>query len=616
MRDTEIPLSATWREGSEPLAVNPHEHCRMVLTGIPGSPGVALGPVFLHTRKDLWVDARSIEEDRVEREIARFKEAVSAVVAEKRELQRRAERELGINEGQIFESHIMLLEDSDATAETINRIRTERKNAEYCYYVTLQKVIDTITRLETHEYLRDRVVDIEDIRAAVLGKLSGQTANGLEELHEKSMVVTHVLTPSDTARMQPSKVIGFVTETGGPTSHASILARSMGIPAVVGCTRATASVYPGETVILNGFSGQVYVEPDEVLREQVALWREEQARRGARLDELSRLPSQTRDGHRVRLELNIELPEEIAHASICPSDGVGLFRTEFLFLSRHDWPSEDEQYAVYAQLAGSFSGRPVTIRTMDIGGDKLSKRLRVEPEMNPFLGWRAIRISLAQPDLFRVQMRAILRASAQRNVRLMFPMITSLDEFRRSLEVLREAEHELEVRGESYDPEMPVGVMIETPAAVMVAEALAEEADFFSIGTNDLVQYTIAVDRDNEHVAELFDIYHPAIVRLIHATARAAHNARIDVSVCGEMAHEPLATMLLVGLGVDSLSMAPGGIPEIRHLIRQFTLTDAKEVARQAMAKVTGADVRAVLRQALADLGIGPLSELEVLNLR
>jgi len=601
---------------SQPLGVNPEEHCRLVLKGIPGSAGLSVGPVFLHTGSDVWVDAHSIEKERVESEIERFRAAVNAVIEEKRELQRRTGAELGVSEGQIFESHIMLLEDPEAIRETIERIRAERKNVQYCYYVTVQNVINALSRLETHEYLRERVSDLEDVRAAVIEKLSGETPNDLEQLAEQSVVVGHTLSPSDTARMRPSNVVGFVTEAGGPTSHACILAGSMGIPAIVGCARVTALVAPGEKVIVNGFSGEVYVDPDDELEHRVALWRGHLLRRSARLEELSRLPSQTRDGHRIRLELNLEVPEEIPRAAACPSDGVGLFRTEFLFLSRSDWPSEEEQFAVYAQLARSFQRRPVTIRTMDIGGDKLSRRLHVAPEMNPFLGWRAIRISLAQPDLFRTQLRAVLRASAEGTVRLMFPMITSLDELQRARETLAEAQEELDRRGERYDPDLQVGVMIETPAAVMIAEALAESADFFSIGTNDLVQYTLAVDRNNERVAELFDSYHPAVVRLIHATIRAAVNARIDVSVCGEMAHESLATVLLVGLGAGGLSMAPRGIPEIRHLIRQFTLADAREIARQAMTKTTGSEVQALLRQALADSEIGSLSELEMPNLR
>lgn len=601
---------------SQPLGVNPQEHCRLVLKGIPGSPGLSVGPVFLHTGSDIWVDARPIDEARIQPEIDRFTAAVNMVIAEKRQLQRRTEQELGMSEGQIFESHIMLLEDPEAIRETVERIRTERKNVEYCYYVTVQKVINAISRLEAHEYLRERVSDLEDVRAAVIGKLFGETVNGLEQIAEQSAVVAHTLTPSDTARMRPSNVVGFVTDTGGPTSHASILARSMGIPAIVGCFRATASVFPGERVILNGFSGEVYVDPDDELEHHIALWQARLLKRSARLEELSRLPSQTKDGHEVRLELNIELPEEISRAALCPSDGVGLFRTEFLFLARHDWPSEEEQYATYAELAQSFHGRPVTIRTMDIGGDKLSHQLHVEPEMNPFLGWRAIRISLAQPELFRTQLRAILRASAMGTVRLMFPMITGLDELNRAVEHLDEARDELNRRGQAYDAEMQVGVMIETPAAVMIADSLADDVDFFSIGTNDLVQYTLAVDRDNEHVAELFDSYHPAVIRFIHATVRAASNARIDVSVCGEMAHEPLATLLLVGLGVGGLSMAPGGVPEIKHLIRQFTLNSAKDIARQAMAKTTGSEVRAFLHEALQDMGIDQLSEFETVNLQ
>jgi len=599
--DASIASFSPWVPGADPLGVSPEEHCRAVLSGIPGSPGLSLGRVYLHTSADLWVEAHDIGEEQVDQEIARFLRAVDEVIAQRRKLQQRAEETIGRGEAQIFESHIMLLQDSDLINGTIGRIRTERKNAEYCFYVALQRAIGMIARLETHNHLRERAVDLEDIRSAVLMELSGATPQDPSQLLDNSIVVAHFLTPSDTARMPPEKVIGFVTDAGGPTSHASILARSMGIPAALGCVSATASVEPGATVLLDGFTGKVYIEPDEVLQDHVRRWMERQAVRVAAFVELLRVPAETLDGHRVRLELNIELPEGIARAAACPGDGVGLFRTEFLFMARDDWPGEEEQYAVYAQLAEAFGERPVTIRTMDIGGDKLSRRLHVNPEMNPFLGWRAIRISLAQPDVFQAQLAAVLRASARGNVRLMFPLVTSLEEFRQALDHVREVRMDLDRRGLPYDPGMPVGVMIETPAAVMIADALAKEADFFSIGTNDLVQYTLAVDRNNEHVATLFDAYHPAILRLIRETIEAGRRAGIEVYVCGEMANQPLATMLLVGLGIDGLSMAPGGIPEIKHHITRFSLADARRVAREALAQVTGEEVRRVLRAALAE---------------
>jgi phosphotransferase system enzyme I (PtsI) len=497
----------------------------------------------------------------------------------------------------------MLLEDMDAINETEIRLRAEHKNVGFCYYTTIQKVIDTIVGTGSYEYLRDRVVDLEDVRAAVLAKLAGDERSGLEGLDEFSIVVAHTLTPSDTARMQASKVVGFVTDRGGPTSHAAILARSLDIPAVVGCQGASVSIAPGETVVINGYSGEIYVEPDDLLKAQIVAWQQQLARRIQRLREISLLPAQTRDGRRISLELNLELEDEIKRTSKTATDGVGLFRTEFLFLSREDWPGEDEQYAVYRELAESFGGRPVTIRTMDIGGDKLCARLHVTREMNPFLGWRAIRISLAQPDVFRVQLRAILRASAHGNVRLMFPMVTSLDELDDALEILDEAKRELASQGTPHNHTMPVGVMIETPSAVMIADALAKKVAFFSIGTNDLVQYTLAVDRDNQRVAKLFDMYHPAVLRLVHNTIKSGHNARIPVSVCGEMAHEPLAVLLLVGLGIDGLSMALSGIPEIRRIIRRTTLLEAKEVARAALVGVTGTEVRRTLESALLAVG-------------
>ncbi len=582
------------------LDVNPERHCRTFVVGIPGSPGIAIGPAYLHTSEDLWVEAHQIDEGHVEDEVLRLRTALGEVVEDRKRLQERAQETVGQYEARIFESHAMLLEDPDLLDATIEIIRTDRRNAEYSYYVTFQKHIDLFAAMGKDNLFRERATDLEDIRSAVVAKLSGQTANSLHEVPDESIVVGHGLSPSDTAKMPHEKVVGFVIDTGGATSHASILARSLAIPAAVGCSGATLAVQPGDRLVLDGYRGRVYIDPDDELQDAVARWHEAEAIAAAEALARSIFPAKTTDGHGVDLELNIELPEEIDRASVCPGDGVGLFRTEFLFLARDDWPSEEEQFEVYKELAEKFGRRPVTLRTMDIGGDKLSSRLFAHQEMNPFLGWRAIRISLAQPEIFRTQLRAVLRASAHGVVRLMFPLVTSLDEFLEARRRLDEARDELDRRGQAYDPDMAVGVMIETPAAVIIAEALAKEADFFSIGTNDLVQYTLAVDRNSEHVAELFDSFHPAIIRLMRTTIEAGHEAGKKVYVCGEMAHDPLATMVLVGLGVDGLSMAFGDLPEIARVITEISLEEAKEVAQAALEQVTGRDVRALLTEALA----------------
>jgi phosphoenolpyruvate-protein phosphotransferase (PTS system enzyme I) len=603
--DESLLSFSIWLDNNKSLDIVPEEHYRVALDGIAGSPGITFGPAYLHTQSDVWVEAHTIPDDEVDDEIERLKTAVSDVIEQRRAIQRRTEETIGRSESKIFESHAMLLEDPELLESTASRIRSEHKNAEYCFYVVLQETIDIIGHPENDDYLRERTSDIEDVRSAVLMHMSKRVGDeAVSELTHEAVIVAHGLTPSDTVRMPPDKVIGFVTETGGPTNHASILARSMDIPAIVGCANASSIVVPGDTLILDGYSGRIYVGPDEILLEQVRRWQVRLNERTAILNQLSLAPAQTADGHHTDLELNIELPEEIDRAAACPANGVGLYRTEFLFLARDDWPSEEEQYVIYTRLAKAFVDRPVTIRTMDVGGDKLSKRLNVTPGNNPFLGWRAIRISLAQPDIFRTQLCAILRASAHGNVRLMFPMVTSVDELRKARVHVDEARDELDRRGQSYDPDMLVGTMIETPASVMIADFLAIESDFFSIGTNDLTQYTLAVDRDNEHVASLFDTSHPAVIRLIHETVEAGHRAGIEVYVCGEMAHEPVATMLLIGLGVDGLSMAPGGIPETKQLIRQFSLEDAQQVALEAMKKATGEEVRELVRQSISQRGI------------
>jgi phosphoenolpyruvate-protein phosphotransferase (PTS system enzyme I) len=589
---------------AEPLGVAPEGHCRAILSGIPGSPGLAMAQAYLHTANELWVDAHKIDETRIDAEIARFIDAIEAVKVDKRNLREEAEERIGKSEAQIFESHVLLLDDPEVITRTKNLIRSERRNAADAYYRTLQKAIEILTSPETPPHLAERATDIEDILAAVLSELTGQPGNSLDALDEDSLVVAHMLTPSDTARMRPERVRGFVTDGGGPTSHASILARSMGIPAIVGCKRASNVISPGEIVLIDGYSGTVYVGPDEDLRVEFLAWQERLHARAAELfDDISPTAT-TLDGHEIRVELNIELLAEARRAHLCPGDGIGLFRTEFLFLSRDDFPSEEEQFVAYRELAELFEGRNVIIRTMDVGGDKLSSQLHVTPEMNPFLGWRAIRIHLAQPDLFGQQLRAILRASAYGNISLMFPLVTSVDELIEAHEHVDIARRLLDERGQAYDSGMKIGVMIETPSAVMMADALAEHADFFSIGTNDLVQYTLAVDRNNERVASLFDVYHPGVLKLVRETIRAGHAAGIEVHVCGEMAHETLAAVLLVGLGIDCLSMAPGGVPEIKHLIRQFSLADARRIADEALAQTTGKDVRTVLRHALSEHGL------------
>ncbi len=596
---------SAWLENNRSLDIDPAEHYRIVLEGIAGSPGVAIGPAYLHTNSDVWVEAHDISADSVENEIQRLRQAIDEVVEDRRALQERTKDTLGQSQSQIFESHVMLLEDEELIGRTVDLIRSELKNAEYCFYVAMQEAVEIIAQMKNDDYLRERASDLEDLRAAVLRQMAGDNDDTpVDHLTNPSIVVAHALTPSDTARLPSDRVIGFITDTGGPTSHASILARSMGIPAIVGCPRATASVSPGELIILDGYSGRIYVAPDEFLQEQVHRWKERLTEREELLDSLSDLPTETADGHAVDLELNIGLASEIDRSAQYSSDGVGLFRTEFLFLSRYDWPSEEEQYTEYSRLAEAFGDRPVTIRTMDIGGDKLSRRLHVAPENNPFLGWRAIRISLAHPEMFQTQLRAILRASAHGNVQLMFPLVTKIEELREAKEHLAESREHLDRLGLPYDPDMKVGIMIETPAAVMIAEALAEEADFFSIGTNDLVQYTLAVDRDNEHVASMFDTSHPAVIRLIKRAIDAGHGAGKKVYVCGEMAHEPVAIMLLIGLGIDGLSMAPGGIPESKQLIRQFSLADAQQVAQRALSQSTGEDVRSLVREAFSERGI------------
>ena len=568
------------------------------LHGIKGSPGIAVGPVYIHDPEDPWIDYRNISEEEVESEVRRFENTLLLVADDLKVTRAQVEEKLGRDHAQIFDAHLLMLQDAALRDPTLDRIRTSRVTAEYAFWQTFQQVRRQFDAIQD-EFYRARRADILDIEKRVLAKLCHRENDLLDRITGEAIVIAHDLTPSDTAHMDREQVLGFITEVGGSTSHAAIIARGLEIPAVLGVEGALSAAKPGDLAIVDGRRGLAFLNPDHetLARYQAESRRLEEIKEG--LLTFKEMPAVTLDGLRVSLQGNIELPEEVSAAATYGAEGIGLYRTEYLYLMSTRLPSEEEQVEAYSKLARQVTPDPLVIRTLDLGGDKLSYVFHHTQEMNPFLGWRAIRLCLAERDLFRSQLRAILRASAEGNVRIMFPMISGVEELIEAKSVLDEARDDLRRTGVAFDESCKIGAMIEVPSAAMVADQLAEEVDFFSIGTNDLIQYTIAVDRGNERVAYLYDPFHPGVLRLIKSVVDAGHAQNIPVSVCGEMAGDPLSGLLLLGLGVDGLSMSPSALPEMKRIIRSVASEDAKVIANHVLSLRTRVEIQSYLQDVL-----------------
>ena len=568
------------------------------LTGIQGAPGIGIGDAYLHHLDDPWIDYRQISGEEVEEEVERYLATLKDAARDVEVLRRQVAEKLGADYAQIFDAHLLILQDEALEAPTLKLIREERATAEYAFWQTLQGLRRQFDAIDD-DYFRARKADILDIERRVLTKLCQHEGAFLAQMNPDSIVFAHDLTPSDTAHMQRGDVLALVTEIGGTTSHAAIIARGLGIPAVLGVDSAIASAEPGAPVIVDGGRGWVFIDPDpETLERYQGEARRFQEREKA-LSTSRALSSETQDGVKVSLLGNIELPEEIESAIAYGAEGIGLYRTEYLYLTGGRLPTEAEQTEAYSRLAERVAPHPLVIRTLDLGGDKLPLRAHATPETNPFLGWRAIRVSLSNKEIFRAQLRAILRSTAKGNVRIMHPMISSLEEVIEANEVLEEARSELRSDGVPFDEDCLVGVMIEVPAAAVVADQLAEEVDFFSIGTNDLIQYTVAVDRSNERVAYLFDPFHPAVLRLIKKVVDVGRLQGIPVTLCGEMAADPWSSILLLGLGVDGFSMGPRALPEVKRAIRSVTSRQATQVAEHVLSLKTREDIWNFMQEAI-----------------
>lgn len=556
--------------------------------GISASPGIAIGAVFLFLEDQLAFPRYRIAPSRVDAELARFTAALERATAEL--------RALAATGNPVVEAHLLMLEDPELAAAVRRGVAERYHNAEWVVAESVEELSARLGAAGT-AYLQERTLDLHDVGQRLIGQLLERRRASLADVPEGSVIVTRTLMPSDTLALDRRHVVGIATDAGSRTSHTAILARSLGIPAVVGLAEASRHARHGEGICVDGNRGVIVIDPDGDTRARYARRKAAWEEATARLAELNRLPAETLDGKLVHLEANIEIPDEVDAVLAHGADGIGLFRSEFLFLQPGRFPSEDEQERAYGAVLRAMGERPVTIRTLDLGGDKIAPGFALAAEANPILGWRAIRYCLARPEMFRVQLRALLRASVHGNLRLMFPLISGPAELERIREILAEVKAALTRDGVPFRADVPVGIMIEVPSAALVSDVLAERADFFSIGTNDLIQYTLAVDRGNERVAYLYDPFHPAVLRLVRMTIANAHARGIPVGMCGEMAGDPLATVVLLGLGLDSFSMGPFGIPAIKRIVRSVGALEAERFVRTLLALPSGAEIADAVRR-------------------
>jgi len=569
------------------------------LQGIAVSPGVAIGEVLVMDNEGFRIPRRFLPRDAVEDELDRLNQAIAAATAEIERHRVRVSEQLGKDSAAIFSAHIQMLNDRGLRAKLEEMIRQRHYSPEYSVSRALRHYAKVIQSLEG-DYMPERATDIFDIEKRLLRHLFGKRREELAHINAEVLVLAHNLTPSETSHLNPKFVKGFVTEIGGAGSHTAIVAEALGIPAVVGIGPFLTNVSGGETAIIDGYQGLVILNPDE---ETVALYRHEVVQyrsHAAKLEKLRDLPAETADNVRIQLLGNIEFPYEVEQCQKRGAVGIGLYRTEFLFLSRDTEPTEQEQTAAYTAVATALRDQPVVMRTIDLGADKLPGVPFPEDEANPFLGLRSIRLALKNPDMFRTQLRAILRASTTGNISIMFPLVSTVLELKHAKMVLREAREDLEEEGAPFDRDMKVGMMVEVPSAVMMLDHFAEEVDFFSIGTNDLIQYTLAVDRSNKDVAGLYTAADPSILRLIDMAVRTAQTHEVPISMCGQMCGNPLYTMLLLGLGLRSLSVTPAAIPEIKQVCRRVSISGCQRVAKRALELESARDVRTYLKEELS----------------
>ncbi len=572
--------------------------------GIGVSRGVAISQAVVLDAEEYRIPQRHVSAGRIDEEIRRFDEALENSSKELIDLRDRTAERLGAETAAIFDFHLALLNDELLLTKVRDIVRGESVTAEYGVATVLREYAKEF--LQMPEDFADRVKDVYDIERRILRNLIGQSHESLTRLTENVVLLAHDLTPSQTAHLNREHILGLATDAGGETSHTAVVAKALGIPAVVGLNDVTTSINAGDTVIIDGNRGVVIIDPDEATIQEHRQYVRHLVEVEKGLDRLRDLPAVTLDGHEISLLGNIEFPSEANTILAKGGVGVGLYRTEFLYLGSETEPTEEDHYQAYRQVIDIMDNQPVCIRTLDLGADKYTQSRSAVPERNPFLGLRSIRFCFQHLDIFKTQLRAVLRASMTGDVSIMFPLITNVMELRQAKMILRDVMEDLEDEGVEVRMDMPIGMMVEVPSAALQCHQLAEEVDFFSIGTNDLIQYTLAVDRANERVAALFSAAHPAVLRLIKEVIRAGQRNDVGVSLCGEMASQPEFTLLLIGMGLRTFSVAPPAIPEVKQLVRSITLQQARDVARHVMSfdsdKQTITYLRDQLRQILPEV--------------
>lgn len=562
----------------------------MAFKGTGASPGIALGKALVVEHKELVIEKRTIND--VDAEIAKLREAIQVSKTELEKVKEKAAKELGEAEAEIFGAHLLVLEDPELTGAAEAKIADEKVNADFALNEIKEMFVAMFESMD-NEYMRERAADIKDVTNRVLRHLLGIKVVDLSALDEEVVLVAHDLTPSDTATMNKKMVLGFLTNIGGRTSHTAIMARTLEIAAVVGLTDITENVKDGDFVVFNGDTGEVIINPDEETKAAYAAKKQAFEEEKKALELLKGKESVTLDGRRVELAGNIGTPNDIEGLIKNDAEGVGLYRTEFLYMDSDKLPEEDTQFEAYKAVLEGMSGKPIVIRTLDIGGDKKLDYLPLDEEMNPFLGYRAIRLCLDRTDIFKTQLRALYRASVYGKLRIMFPMISSLEELLQAKEIVKEVQAELDAEGIAYAKDVEIGMMIEVPSAAVISDVLAKHVDFFSIGTNDLIQYTTAVDRMNQKISYLYNQFNPAVLRLIKMVIDNAHKEGKWVGMCGEAAGDQMMIPILLGFGLDEFSMSPISILPARKLITSVNEADMKKFADEVLAMGTAEEIKA-----------------------
>ena len=560
-----------------------------LISGIAASSGIAIAKAYRLIEPELSVEKRTVED--VEAEISRFKEAIQKSTAELEIIRNKAEQDLGADKAAIFDAHLLVLSDPELLSPVQDKIQSEKVNAESSLQEIAGMFISMFEQMD-NEYMKERAADIRDVTKRVLSHLLGIHIPNPSMIAEEVIIIAVDLTPSDTAQLNPFYVKGFTTDIGGRTSHSAIMARSLEIPAVVGAKTVTASIENGDMIIIDGLNGEVHINPTPELVKRYEEIQKNYASQKAEWAKLVHEETVTKDGHQVELAANIGTPKDLQGVHKNGGEGIGLYRTEFLYMGRTEMPSEEEQFEAYKTVLEGMAGKSVVVRTLDIGGDKELPYLQLPKEMNPFLGYRAIRLCLNEQEIFRTQLRALLRASIYGNLKIMFPMIATLTEFREAKAVLEEVRQELLEKDIPVAEKIEIGIMVEIPSTAVMADVFAKEVDFFSIGTNDLIQYTMAADRMNERVSYLYQPYNPAILRLVKMVIDAAHKEGKWAGMCGEMAGDEVAVPILIGLGLDEFSMSATSILKARSLIRKLSLEEMKKLSEEVLTMDTNDQVK------------------------